>query len=653
MLKRISFLIPFLILLFFAETTKAQLVVDPNYTLNTLVNQTMLGFGASVTNVTYTGSNTSVGFFNATSTNLNLDSGIVMCTGDIVNAIGPNNAGTVGTNLNLLGDADLTAISGNATNDAAVLTLDFQALGDTFSFNFVFGSEEYPEFANSNFNDVFAFLITGPKPGGGTYNNENIALLPGTTTPVTINNVNATNNPQYYVDNAGGATIQYDAFTVVLEATAGVIPDSTYSLKIAIADVFDGAYDSGVFLQKNCEYEPDFLSTNTDDTLHISCKDSVVTMLMNQFINCNSLATDGSDFIIVNQVGDTMDIVTGATSDNCQNGFGISGNVDLLITPEILNWGVYYILPQNGSDGNTIFTACDNAILMEVNDTIILKVEDFCYNLYPDLLNVSVEDDDSVSVLWHLPVDPIYGDEWQQVFSSYDVYRSLDPLGPFTYLASGNNVLDTTYVDTATLVDQEAYNYNVRVIFLDGSDSNVSDSIQSILLTEDLNIPVDTNKLFLTWTEYWGWSNPTYRILHRHDEGPWEEVGTTNATSYEYDRVIDQEGVYDVKVETESSNKVAESNWLQYETIIYDPFITNVMTPDGDGINDEFLIRNLHQHPNTILKIYNRWGKKIYDTENYQNDWDGENYKAGTYYYTVEFRGSIPSKQSGNFIIIR
>ena len=232
-------------------------------------------------------------------------------------------------------------------------------------------------------------------------------------------------------------------------------------------------------------------------------------------------------------------------------------------------------------------------------------------------------------------------------------FRSLSPIGPFTYLGSTDNVLDTAFVDTATMVDQEAYNYNVRVIFLNGSPSDVSDSIQSILLAEDPNIPIDTTKLFLTWTDYWGWSNPTYVISHRHDAGPWEEVGTSNTNSFEYDRVLTQEGIYDVKVETESSGKTAESNWIEYETVIYDPFVSNVMTPDGDGKNDEFLIRNLHQHPNTILSIYNRWGKKIYDTENYQNDWDGENYKAGTYYYTVEFRGSIPSKQSGNFVIIR
>ena len=96
MLKRLPLIISFLVLIFAAPKTKAQLVVDPNYTLNTLVNQTMLGFGASVTNVSYTGGPSAIGFFNGINTNLNLDSGIVMCTGDILNAVGPNTTGTLG-----------------------------------------------------------------------------------------------------------------------------------------------------------------------------------------------------------------------------------------------------------------------------------------------------------------------------------------------------------------------------------------------------------------------------------------------------------------------------------------------------------------------------------------------------------------------------
>lgn len=764
-------------LIFTNLSANAQLLVDPNYPLPALINQTMLGFGANITNVTFTGSNQSIGYFNGINTNLGLDSGIVMSTGRVVDAIGPNNSETVGDDLGLPGDPQLNIISGNTTQDAAALTLDFTAVGDTFSFQFVFGSEEYIEFANSNFNDAFAFLITGPMPGGGNYNNTNIALLPGTTTPVTINNVNNIVNSQYFVDNAGGQSIQYDGFTTVLEATAGVIPDSTYSLKIVIADVFDGAYDSGVFLQKNCAYEPDSLEVRLGTPIEINCYDTMVTLGFNQAIDCNSLAADGSDFILLDDAYNQVSgVIVGESSASCDSGYGVSFLVDVQITPGQLPWGDYYLVPATGTDGNSIYSACDinvsvqqdtipfsvlppfslviepndtlsiscadsvitinfnqlidcaslasdgsdfllvdesfnevdTAILgavgpgcqsgvaagsVEVNiqsgrlnwgtfylitqegtdgnsiysicdetilvtpDTIVIVVTDYCYNINPDLLNVTVLDNDSIGVLWDVPVDPDLGYEWQEIFESYEVYRAIDPLGPFVLHGTTTSPNDTFYFDNTTAVDTQAYTYRVAVRYVDNNKSADSDSIQSILLNEDPNIAIDTTKLFLTWTEYWGWSNPTYNIWEQHDDNAWTLVTTTSSTEYEYSRNLTVEGTYKVMVETVEnpmdSLPRARSNWIEYETIIYDPVISNVMTPNGDNKNDNFLIRNLHQHPNTKLMVYNRWGKKVYETEDYQNDWDGEKLKGGTYYYVVEFRGSIPGIEKGHIQIIK
>ncbi|MDP0953449.1 choice-of-anchor L domain-containing protein, partial [Klebsiella pneumoniae] len=76
------------------------------------------------------------------------------------------------------------------TNDAAVLQFDFIPLGDTLKFDYVFASEEYNVYVGGGVNDVFAFLLSGPNPAGGNYVDANLALLPGTTTPVSINTVN-------------------------------------------------------------------------------------------------------------------------------------------------------------------------------------------------------------------------------------------------------------------------------------------------------------------------------------------------------------------------------------------------------------------------------------------------------------------------------
>lgn len=115
-------------------------------------------------------------------------------------------------------------------------------------FQFVFGSEEYPEYVNQ-FNDVFGFFINGPGINGPHSNNsKNIALIPGTNTPVSINNVNEGNNSEYFVVNDLDF-IQYDGFTTVFTAESEVQPMQTYHIKLAIGDGVDHFYDSGVLLQ--------------------------------------------------------------------------------------------------------------------------------------------------------------------------------------------------------------------------------------------------------------------------------------------------------------------------------------------------------------------------------------------------------------------
>ena len=61
--------------------------------------------------------------------------------------------------------------------------------------------------------------------------------------------------------------------------------------------------------------------------------------------------------------------------------------------------------------------------------------------------------------------------------------------------------------------------------------------------------------------------------------------------------------------------------------------IPNVITPNGDGINDAFYITNIEFYPNSEIKIYNRWGKRVYESQNYQGDWDGDRLDEGILLY--------------------
>ena len=243
----------------FTQKASAQLIIDNSMTPEQLVQNVLIGSGVSAFNVVYTGNvnNAICSFSNGGTTNLGIQEGIILSSGVAAEAANPASF-HASTNNFTAGDPDLDMLPGVlGTNDASILEFDFIPQSDSLTFRYVFGSEEYPTFVNQ-FNDVFAFFISGPNPSGGNYINENIALVPGTTLPVSINNVNNGNtntgpcvNCEYYINNEDGSTICYDGFTTVLEATAILTACSTYHMKLTIADDLDEVYDSGVFLEAN------------------------------------------------------------------------------------------------------------------------------------------------------------------------------------------------------------------------------------------------------------------------------------------------------------------------------------------------------------------------------------------------------------------
>ncbi len=219
-----------------------------------LVNA-LLGEGTvTVSNVQYHGAEVAAGTFTGGAGIIGFDSGILLSTGSAAGVAGPNLSDfTSGTN-GAPGDDDLNALvadQGVETFDAAVLEFDFVPSHDIITFVYVFASEEYNEFVNSPFNDVFAFFLNG----------DNVALIPGSSTPVAINNVNGGNpfgtnasHPELYINNDlddGGGTIntEMDGLTVVLMVEAQVMAGQTNHIKLAIGDAGDDLLDSVVFIK--------------------------------------------------------------------------------------------------------------------------------------------------------------------------------------------------------------------------------------------------------------------------------------------------------------------------------------------------------------------------------------------------------------------
>lgn len=253
-----------LLLMVSSRTLYAQINVTSNQTALQLA-QKLAGAGVVITNATLTCATVANGSFSVgpLGTNLGLDSGIILTSGSAAQSAGPQTAAVISNQLGSGTDADLALLSGQTIADACKLEFDFTPAGDTVKFNYVFGSEEYDSYSCDLYNDAFAFFISGP----GITGQRNLALIPNTTIPITINSTTdpAVTMPtsltactnmgpgspfaQYYVNNTTGTTVAYYGFTTIFEAVSPVTPCNTYHLKLVIGDGFDDRLDSGVWLK--------------------------------------------------------------------------------------------------------------------------------------------------------------------------------------------------------------------------------------------------------------------------------------------------------------------------------------------------------------------------------------------------------------------
>ena len=211
----------------------------------------LVGSGVTISNVTYTGANISAGTFTGAAGIIGFDEGVVLSSGNIASIAGPNVQDFMTTDLGLPGDADLDTLSGFPTLDATVLEFDFVPDADKVFFQYVFGSDEYNEYVNTQFNDVFAFFINGVN-----------CAHTADALPVSINTINNGNpfgtlpssHPELFrnndlTDGGGAIDTEMDGLTVVLTCEAAVVPNATNHIKLAIADGSDHVLDSNVFLR--------------------------------------------------------------------------------------------------------------------------------------------------------------------------------------------------------------------------------------------------------------------------------------------------------------------------------------------------------------------------------------------------------------------
>ncbi len=432
----------------------------------------LVGTGITYSNPKLTCDTFARGNFDVISSNLGLTGGVVLTSGRASTSgfnIGVNGdqslfAATSGPNCFTsadTGDIDLSGLAGVTTHDACVLEFDFIPDGDSLVFDYVFGSEEYDAFSCSSFNDVFAFFLSGP----GIVGTQNLAVIPGTTIPVSVN---STTNPAitmpfstaactamgpgspfttYYFDNSVGTTVTYYGFTTGLSARAEVIPCTTYHIKLAIADGSDCTLDSGVFLQENS-----FRSTNIQlgvasslgagyNYLVEGCSRAVVevkrpkikTVNETFFLGYSNSATRNSDYF---SVPDSVVILAGDST--------VLFNIDPVY--DGIDEGLEVIQVN-------ILNSCSGAVI----DSVTFDVYDYLpHTLYSDDTGVcgsgevSLRVGDSASFTWFwraTPADPTIANPAAMVTTA-------NPTTTTEYIVSATltTAFGTCYTDTTSFV---------------------------------------------------------------------------------------------------------------------------------------------------------------------------------------------------------
>ncbi len=410
-----------LIFHYFAQITVTNSA--PYNTANQLINNVLLGGGVSANNTSMFGDAIQIGFFNGVNTNLGLDSGIVMSTGDIAD-LDPTSFGGGNTPMNTNSDPDLLNVANSVPPlinqpffvsgifDVATIEFDFIPTSDTVSFNYVFGSNEYLTWVNSEYNDVFGFFISGPgitgpysSPAGFPNGSINIATVPNSIPPlpITISSVNNVLNSQYYIDNqfTFPQTVSCNGFTTLFNATTIVQCGETYHIRLALADGSDSNLDSWVFLEAGSFSSNGSVSVSSgiaegDTLLYEGCNAAFFTFdrpdASNDFtvyFDIQGTATPSLDFPLIN---DSLVIPAGQFTDTVF---------------------VYPILdtitePTETVILNVIYERC-NGNLDTSTATIYISDYTPLYLVLPDSLNICSELFESATLQsdWGGGIDPI------------------------------------------------------------------------------------------------------------------------------------------------------------------------------------------------------------------------------------------------------
>ncbi|WP_126976479.1 Hint domain-containing protein [Frigidibacter oleivorans] len=226
--------------------TGSELTYNTSASATTMAN-TIMGDGVTVVSASYSGDRYSSGTYSRGDSRspeaTPSDTGVILSTGyvsDFTQSSGdPNRSSQTSTNTGgVNGNDDFDDLAGTNTYDAAMLDIDFIPTGNTMTLSFTFASEEYPEYINSQYNDMVGIWVNG----------QPVSLSAGNG-DASVTNINGSANQNLYINNTGDTyNTEMDGFTVTMSVTFPVVPGQVNSIRIGVADVSDSNYDSAVLI---------------------------------------------------------------------------------------------------------------------------------------------------------------------------------------------------------------------------------------------------------------------------------------------------------------------------------------------------------------------------------------------------------------------
>ncbi|MBP8886200.1 MAG: T9SS type B sorting domain-containing protein [Flavobacterium sp.] len=647
-----------------ANATAQYITVNDSYTADQLVADVLVNSSCATTSNAlasgdnFSGTQKSYAYFNLGTRNFPFKEGVVLSTWSSQNSIGPFVKNRGGGNEMWSGDSDLEHVLNlTQTKNATVLEFDFIPLTNFISFNYIFASNEYQDYYPCNFSDGFAFLIK-EKGSAGPY--QNLAVLPNSPTPVSSKNVrpfippfnnNSTGfsspgcppkNENYFAGyNDSSSPINYSAQTVVLNAQSAVIAGKTYHIKLVIADDQNVDFDSAVFLEAGsflpkidlgpdqtiCYGDKTVLDTGFTDSTYTYewLKDGIVdplqttnkyqvtdpgTYSVNVTIYGSCIAVGKTTVNYTRPITKTLtqcgDNTANATFDLTQLSSSINkGTTDTVDyyetviaeqnqTPKITNPSAYTSTSKIIYARVTNLSGCVNyaeITLTVLSTSIPVQTLSFCDNdgVQDEIFSFDLKKDINPKILPEV-VAPFFVTGYY--LSAHDAAKNSNPIH--------NNYTNTINPQTIFARIENGFDcYGIYEIELNiNIYSNAVPEIISNVVVNDFS-----------------GNNNTVTIE------------TTTAGDYEYslDGTIFQSNAIFTNVPAGTYTVCARdkmscgASTLTIYVLDYPRFFT----PNDDGFNDLWTIKNLNLFPKSTLYIFDRYGKLLKQLAVMSNGWNG------------------------------